>query len=214
MLKYFRLLLVLMATLIPLPGALLAAEYSSSSGIEFQYPDSWVAVSAATLDLIPGPERDYIREKGIDLNSMEACVLDTAPDEFAENLNVVATPGQNATNERNLAKAVGEIRKMYEQAGIPVRSLTGKVVQAAGRSCYEIDQLTTIQGNNLHQKQLIIPGGGQTFFVTLTTLDMKHDQYVSVMEKVKATLQVPALRGGFDWGQVGIPAWSGESWGV
>lgn len=185
------------------PQALFAAEYSGSSGIRFQYPDSWIAVSAATINQIDERAKEYIRDKGLDLNSAEACLLDANFDGFAENLNIVVTPGENTTNEKTLDKSLAEIRKMYEQAAIPVQSMTGKVVQAAGRSCFEIDQLTTMEGNLLRQTQLIIPGGGKTFFVTLTTLASNHDQYLPVMEQVKSSLQLPAAKGFFDWGQAG-----------
>lgn len=177
-------------------------EFAGPSGAKFRYPDDWVAGTAVTLNDLPVNIQTYFRERNIDLNAMEVMLVDDALDDFVENVNLVVTPGEIRVSQRVVDERVLNLPKEYSKLGMQVGNISAGLIQAAGRSAIQIEQSLTIEGMPFRQRQVIVPGGGKTFILTFSGGIESFDREAPAMDLMLATLEVPAVRGGFDFGAI------------
>ena len=169
-----------------------AAEFKSEEGISFQYPDDWVAVTQVNQEQLAPQVRAYLQENHMDLSATLVMVMRLNEGDFVENFNVVMVPQQIPATAASLPKLQSQKSDQSKKSGIQITELTGNLIDIADRKCINFThktQLPFVEGL-LQQRQVMIPGGGKTFVITLTALPTTYEKHIATFDAVLHSLQV------------------------
>jgi len=197
--------------------AAVAGEYQDADGFKFIYPEGWVLVDPSGVleqGEFPPQVRQWMEQNRAALVSLRVALLRNSGADFMENLNVVVQPGQIPASEETLAEMLVEHPAQFKQMGISVEDLNGKVATFAGRESIILDYAVKFpdQPDMLRQRQVHVPGGGNTYIITCTgqaqTFAQHEPTFASILQSVQAPPATAHKRegGGFDFSRIGIYA--------
>ena len=182
-----------------------AAEFKSEAGISFQYPDEWTVLSELNQEQFTPAVQAYVKESQIDLRAIHVMVVRLNDSDFQENMNVVITPHEVPVTASSIEKFLPQIKSQNATTGIQMSELSGDLITIADRQAINLTFKTKLpfEDNLLQQRQVLIPGGGQTFTITFTALPTTYSQHVGAFDSVLQSLKLAPQQSSFNWDAIG-----------
>ena len=198
---------VVVQYLLTITNTMIAGEYNDSSGFSFSYPEGWFAASKVNPqnDKIPPELNKWIAKNNIDLDKIRVAVIRGGQDDFLENMNVVVVPKEIPVNDQSLNELLGGLQQQYRTLGIAINKLDGSVQQIGDNKVILLNYESRLPAIPflLRQRQMYVPGGGQSYIVTCTGKVDAFATYSPVFDSILASMKVPAsTQTGFDWQRV------------
>ena len=194
--------------LLGLTSAAAAAEYSDPAGFSFTYPSDWTPVakpggkiSTATL---PPAVQNWIRQNQSAMDHVNMSLLH-AGGEFMENLNVVVQPDEIPVKQSSIDHLLTTLPEQYRAMGGTTENMQGRIQNFGANKAIVIEYRVRfpVVAHQLMQRQVMFPGGGQSFIVTCTA---KADGFAAIaptFDGILASFKLPAPTSqGFDWNSV------------
>jgi hypothetical protein len=178
-------------------GAAFGGTYADPSGFSFTYPEGWTAVTRASLgdvhQALPQEVKDWVAKNNLDLNRVAVVLVRNGGGEFLENLNVVVDKQQIPVDDKTLRQLTDGLPGQYRSMGATVDDVRGRVQKVGSRDAVVVDFRSRLPGvpYPLRQRQVMIPGGGNTYIVTCTARAESFDQHLPTFEKILANFQAP-----------------------
>ena len=182
-----------------------AGEFKSEAGISFQYPDDWTAFTELDREKLNPVAQAYLKENPIDLRLIQVMVIRLNDSEFQENFNVVMTPHEVLVSASSIEKILRQIVSQTASEGAQISEQSGELIDVAGRRAISLTHKIKLPFDDslLQQRQVLIPGGGQTFNITFTALPATFNKYSGTFEAVLQSLTLPPQQSGFNWEAIG-----------
>jgi hypothetical protein len=191
-------------------GIARGGEFSDPSGFSLAYPEGWVAITQSSMgavkEALPQNLRDWIAKNNVDLSQIVVMLVRNGNEQFLENVNVVVEKQQLPLDDETAKKVADGFEQRYRAMGMGVEKLQGRVQKVGSRDALVIESQSRPPGSafSLWQKQVLIPGGGNTYIVTCTGRLETFQQHLPAFDGILTSLQAPApVTRGFDWSQVG-----------
>lgn len=194
-------LLPLLAFVIPLV-AQEPSRFSSSRGFSFEPPPGWLVASKEQTQVLTQEVKTQLNKLGnVNLDRVAVVAFDPAEDEFAETMNVVVSPGRIPLDEQGVEEKLARaIRTQYSEAGVSVSSLKASLHTFGVHKGLLVESQMGMQGVDIRQWQVMIPGGKQSYIVTCTASSDEFDSFQPLFTAAIATMQI-------DEGLSGVPGW-------
>jgi hypothetical protein len=154
---------------------------------------------------LPQELRDWIAKNNVDLNRVAVMLIRNGREEFLENLNVVVEKQEMPVNANTARQLTDVLTKQYTGMGIKLENLQGRVEKVGSRDAVVVNfqSRPPAVAAPLRQRQVMIPGGGNTYIITCTARADTFDQYLPTFETILASFRAPPpVAKGFDWGRV------------
>lgn len=182
-----------------------AAEYKSEVGISFEFPDDWTAITELDREKLSPAVQAYLKENPIDLRRIQVTVIRLNDSDIQENFNVVMTPREVPVSASSIEKILSQIVSQMAIAGGQISEQSGELIDVAGRRAISLTYKTKLpfEAGLVQNRQIIIPGGGQTFCITFTALPATFNKYSGTFEAVLQSLTLPPQQSGFNWDVIG-----------
>ena len=176
--------------------AALAKEYTDPTGYSFTYPDDWVKADDAgvreRLDQIPEALKKSL-DPNADLSRLSVVITRETDAEYAENVTVAVMDGQVPIDEKSLAIAKDNVTKQASETGFQVTILQRRIERLEDRNAVVLEWLSKLPDVpvEIRHRQVLIPGGGQTYVFTYTSTSDQFEQYSPVFHKIVASFRGP-----------------------
>lgn len=182
-----------------------AAEFKSEAGISFQYPDDWTALTELNREQLNPEVQAYLQESQIDLRAIHVMVIRLNQSDFQENFNFQIIPHEVPITDSSIKNILPQVMSQHATAGIQTSEISGDLTSVAGRRGINLTwkAILPFEDRQLRQRQVLVPGGGQTFVITFTALPSTYDKYVRDFEAVLQSLQLPPQQSGLNWDALG-----------
>jgi PsbP len=174
-----------------------AEEFSHSSGYSFTYPNGWVAVGDPGSSINPkefSPEiQKWLRKNNFSMSQVSMVLLRQSTGDFVENLNVVVQGQQMPINDDSVKKLLQMLPQQYRAMGATVENLDARKRKFGANQAIELDYRVQLPGiaTAIRQKQVFIPGGGNTYIVTCTAQADSFNDYSRTFETILVSFKVP-----------------------
>lgn len=179
-----------------------AGTYSDPSGFSFTYPEGWTPVNGETAnaalndqtnDAASSAIKNLITKHKIDLSKIKVYLFHLGDEEFSDNLNVSLQPREIPVNDKTAKQVASIAEQKLSQVGVKIASITSRVAKFGSRDVLVIDFQSQIPGVEyaLRQRQVMFPGGGNTYTITCTTKADSYDRCSATFDKIIASFNAP-----------------------
>jgi hypothetical protein len=185
--------------------------YSDPSGFSFTYPEGWIAVTQKAMgdvnQIVPDDTKEWVLKNNVDLSQIAVTVIRDGNEEFLENLNVVVKPQQIPVNDKFEKELKAAISQQLGTMGVKLEGVQSRIEKIGSRDAIVVTFQSRLPGVDdlLRQKQIMLPGGGNTYIITCTAKADSFDKYQPTFDAVLASFQAPApATQGFVWNQAAV----------
>jgi hypothetical protein len=193
-----------------------ADNYADPSGFSFDYPAGWTPITRAFSEnatrIMPETMRTWLANNKVDLSRIAVVLVRNGGDDFLENMNVIVDSQQIPVNEQTMKMAIEQVQQRCATTNMMIENIQGHVQKVGQHDAVVLDSQVRFPGvpQLLRQRQVMLPGGGKTFFVTCTSKAESYNTYQPTFEQILTSFQVPppvaqptGISGqSFDWKQV------------
>jgi hypothetical protein len=183
-----------------LASAARGAEFSSPRGYSLKHPDTWKVLTAAQRQAVNQETQRLLNKMGnLDLDKIDAMVVNPIDDGFFENVNVVVVPGvprPGVGGEDDLAR---EVSSGCSAAGIELVSCKVEHARLAGREVLtaHCDLRVPKVAGVVRQWQAIFPHIRRSYIVTCSAQASSFERYEPIFADVLNSMQYGGGLG--DW---------------
>jgi hypothetical protein len=171
----------------------LAATYISPRGFSLEYPDRWQIASKELLDNAGEGVKDLLAKLGqVDFDKVAVAVLDPHDPQFANNLNVVISPGGEEFSKLSPDAVVDMLKKQYEQLGLSTHNMRGRWLPIGSRTLLTVDYdlLFPKAREWIHQRQYFVVSGDTVFVVTGSSLSSTFAKHRETFDSIVASIRL------------------------
>jgi hypothetical protein len=193
----FRLIDLAIAILALMNGGLASAgEYHDPSGFSFTYPDGWTVFrygdKANEFEGVPPEVARWIKKNNMDLRKIAVTLVRNGDPEFSENFNVAVMPEQLPFDDKTV-KSVAEMPKHMEVKGLTIEDQQTRIQKVGAHRAIVTEYRVKVAGvsQEMKQKQILIPSGGKTYWLTCSAKIETFAQYEETFDSIAGSLKLP-----------------------
>lgn len=190
----------------------MAGVYTDPSGFSFTYPDGWEPVSgkdgaAAITDGGDDPKlatiREWIAKHKIELDRVKVFLLHVSDGASSENMNVNVVGEEVSVNQRMAEQIATEVKQRLAKMEMQITGFKARVQKFGAHEAIVFDYRCRIPGvdSPLRQRHILIPGGGNTYYITCTADADSFKGFSPTFGNIAASFKVPppTAQHGFNW---------------
>lgn len=201
-------LAALIALFLVLPGEAQPNRFSSTQGFSFEYPKGWVVVTKEQKRILIDEYKAIFEKLGkVNFDRMAVMVFNPENDEYAENVNVVVSPGRMPASEDSREKLAEMLPKQLRDAGIEATDVFSKITKFGDKQALSVHWTANYPTGvgSIRQWQVAIPGRNQTYIITASASTASFHVYEASFKIISDSFEV-------DGGSLGVwhslPKWT------